>query len=321
MAIDWSILQQFVAEPQRFIISTHMRPDGDALGSALGLAYGLQQLGKQAQVVIPSPLPPRYVGVMPEGDVLLYDPAQENALGLVHAIIIVDTGTWNQLGRFGEWMKRQQVPKLVIDHHRTQDDLQGARLVDIEAEACGRLIHQAVLALGVNVTPRIASVLFMALATDSGWFHHRNVTAATFALASELTAAGAETTTLYQKLYDNNSLARQKLMGHVLLNLDISHGGDVCHASITLEDYLKTGAVPLDSEDMVNLTLSVRGVDTGLLFLEQPAGGTKVSFRSRGRLDCSKLAEHFGGGGHRAAAGAIVRKPLTEVRAEVLQEV
>ncbi len=321
MSIDWSILKQFVAEPQRFVISTHMRPDGDALGSALGLAYTLRQLGKESLVVSPSPLPPRYVNVVSSTDVIVYDPANEAAIGAVNAIVIVDTGTWNQLGKFGEWMKRQSVPKLVIDHHRTQDDLQGPRLVDIEAEACGRLIHEAAMALGVNITPAIASVLFMALATDTGWFHHRNVSAATFALAAKLTEEGAETTTLYQKLYDSNSLARQKLMGHVLLNLDIAHGGDVCHASITLEDYLKTGAVPLDSEDMVNLTLTVSGVDVGLLFLEQPTGGTKVSFRSRGKLDCSKIAEHFGGGGHSAAAGAIIRKPLVEVRTTVLQEV
>jgi len=321
MSIDWSVLKQFVAEPQRFIISTHMRPDGDALGSALGLAYTLRQLGKESLVVSPSPLPPRYVNVVSSTDVIVYDPANEAAIGAVNAIVIVDTGTWNQLGKFGEWMKRQSVPKLVIDHHRTQDDLQGPRLVDIEAEACGRLIHEAAMALGVHITPAIASVLFMALATDTGWFHHRNVSAATFALAAKLTEEGAETTTLYQKLYDSNSLARQKLMGHVLLNLDIAHGGDVCHASITLEDYLKTGAVPLDSEDMVNLTLTVSGVDVGLLFLEQPTGGTKVSFRSRGKLDCSKIAEHFGGGGHSAAAGAIIRKPLVEVRTTVLQEV
>jgi bifunctional oligoribonuclease and PAP phosphatase NrnA len=321
MPIDWSILKQFIAGPQRFIISTHMRPDGDALGSALGLAYTLRQLGKEAMVVIPSPLPPRYVDIVPPVDILVYDPANEASIGTVSAIIIVDTGTWNQLGKFGEWMKKQAVPKLVIDHHRTQDDLQGPRLVNIDAEACGRLIHEAAVALGATVTPAIANMLFMALATDTGWFHHRNVTAETFALAAQLAVAGADSTALYQKLYDCNTLARQKLMGHVLLNLEMAHSGLVCHASITLQDYLKTGAIPLDSEDMVNLTLTVAGVDVGLLFLEQPAGGTKVSFRSRGKLDCSKLAEHFGGGGHSAASGAIVKKPIEVVRSEVLHEV
>lgn len=321
MPIDWSVLVQFITTPQRFIISTHMRPDGDALGSALALAYALRQKGKEALVVIPSVLPPRYNELVPAGDVIVYDAKQEAAIGQTDAIVIVDTGTWNQLGKFGDWMKRQDVPKLVIDHHRTQDDLKATQLVNSDAEACGRLIYEATQALGATCTKEMATFLFMALSMDTGWFHHRNVSAETFTLAATLTAAGAETTKLYQLLFDNNSLARQKLMGHVLLNMDIAHGGDVCHASITLQDYLKTGAVPLDSEDMVNLTLTVTGVDVGLLFLEQPVGGTKVSFRSRGKLDCSKLAELYGGGGHSAAAGAIVKKPLIEVRTEVLQEV
>lgn len=321
MPLDWNILRQFVKTPQRFVISTHMRPDGDALGSALGLSEALKQLGKQTQVVIPSPLPPRYYSLINRSEVLEYDTQQEAAIGTVDAVIIVDTGTWNQLGKFGDWMRRQNVPKLVIDHHRTQDDLHAERMVDIEAEACGRLIYQAAQALGVGCNKAMASHLFMALSTDTGWFHHRNVTAETFTLSAELIRAGAEPTLLYQQLYDCNTLGRQKLMGHVLQTLDIAHGGDVCHASVTLADYLRVGAVPLDSEDLVNMTLTVSGVDVGLLFLEQPVGGTKVSFRSRGKLDCSKLAEHYGGGGHSAAAGAIVKKPIQEVRADVLQEV
>ncbi|MBL8822143.1 MAG: bifunctional oligoribonuclease/PAP phosphatase NrnA [Planctomycetia bacterium] len=321
MPLDWTPFIDFVRAPQRFVISTHMRPDGDALGSALGLAHALRHLGKQAQVVIPSPLPPRYVNIIAEGDVVMYDPAQEALLAGTEAIIIVDTGTWNQLGKFGDWMRRQNVPKFVIDHHRTQDDLNATRLVDISAEACGRLIYDAARALNVPLNKDIASYLFMAVATDTGWFHHRNVLAETFSLAAVLTQAGAEPTQLYQLLYDTNSLARQKLSGHVLHSLDISHGGDVCYASITLADYLRTGAVPLDSEDLVNLTLTVSGVDVGILFLEQPVGGTKVSLRSRGKLDCSKLAEKLGGGGHSAAAGAIVQKPLPEVRTLVLDEV
>ena len=168
MSIDWNVLKEFIKTPQRFVISTHMRPDGDALGSALGLAYALRLKGKQSQVVIASPLPPRYLEMVPKTDVLEYNSQNETAIGPVDAIIIVDTGTWNQLGKFGDWMRRQSVPKLVIDHHRTQDDLNGSRLVDIEAEACGRLIHQAVQALEVPCTKEIASNLFLALSTDTG---------------------------------------------------------------------------------------------------------------------------------------------------------
>jgi bifunctional oligoribonuclease and PAP phosphatase NrnA len=321
MPIDWSQLSRFVQQPERFVITTHMRPDGDAIGSALGLALALRQLGKTARVVLPSSMPPRYVTLDPLREMLEYEPDHDAMIGQVDAIIVVDTGTWNQLGKFGDWIRKQKVPKLVIDHHRTQDDLGATQLVDITAEACGRLIYEGVLALNVTLTPEIASLLFVALCMDTGWFHHRNVSAATFTLAAELTAAGADPTSLYQELYDNNTLARQKLTGHTLQNLELIHGGQVCHASVTLQDYERLGAKPLDSEDLVNLTLTVVGVQVGLLFLEQPAGGTKISFRSRGSLDCSKLAEGFGGGGHAAAAGAIVKMPLPDAREKVIQAV
>lgn len=321
MAIDWTVLKSFVNSAQRFAITTHMRPDGDALGSALAMQAGLKHLGKTATVLLPSSLPPRYFSLDPKRSILEYEPSVAIQIGPVEAILVVDTGTWNQLDKVGEWMRGQNVPKLVIDHHQTQDDLGGHRLVDASAEACGRLAYQALGSLGIPITAEIATYLFVALSMDTGWFHHRNVNADSFLLAAELTKAGAIPDRLYQELFDDNSLARQKLSGHVLQSLELTENGKVCHASVTLADYQRLGAVPADSEDLVNFTLSVTGVEVGLLFLEQPAGGTKISFRTRGALDCSKLAESFGGGGHSAAAGAIVLAPLPDVRAQVLEAV
>jgi phosphoesterase RecJ-like protein len=321
MAIDWAVLKSFVNSGQHFVITTHMRPDGDALGSALAMRDGLQHLGKTAAVVLPSSLPPRYFCLDPKRSVVEFEPASASRIGPVDAILIVDTGTWNQLGKVGEWMRQQTARKLVIDHHLTQDDLGGERMVDASAEACGRLVYDGLRALGVPLCAEIATYIFVALAMDTGWFHHRNVNAVTFTLAAELTKAGARPEQVYQELFDANSLARQKLSGHVLQSLELTENGKVCHASVTLDDYKRLGATPADSEDLVNFTLSVTGVEAGLLFMEQPAGGTKISFRSRGGLDCSKLAESFGGGGHSAAAGAIVSAPLPDVRAKVLEAV
>jgi phosphoesterase RecJ-like protein len=285
------------------------------------LAAGLRALGKEVRVIIPSSLPPRYASLDPDRQVMEFQPHLAANVGQVDAIIVVDTGTWNQLGKVGEWMKTQNVPKLVIDHHRTQDDLGAVRLVDISAEACGRLIHEALIASGVMISPEIARLLFVAVSMDTGWFHHSNVSAATFVLAAELTRVGAEPDRLYQELYDSNTLARQRLSGHVLQSLELLRAGTVCHAAVTLADYARLGARPTDTEDLVNLTLTVQGVEVGLLFLEQPVGGTKVSLRSRGEFDCSKLAERFGGGGHAAAAGVIVKDPLPSVRENLLHAV
>jgi phosphoesterase RecJ-like protein len=217
----------------------------------------------------------------------------------------------------------RQLPaeKVVIDHHVTQDDLGATRFVDVTAEAVGRLVHQAIHALGVPVRPAAASALFTALAMDTGWFRHSNTTAATMALAGELIQLGARPQLLHELLYERNTLPRLKLTGVALERLHVEHGGQIGWSEIRRDDYAATEAVPQDTEDLVNYTLSVTGVKVGLLFMEQPRGGVKVSFRSRSHVDVARLAERYRGGGHRAAAGAIVEKPLEAVRAEVLQAV
>src|SRR5438105_1480057 len=138
------------------------------------------------------------------------------------AVLILDTGTWNQLGDFASVLRQLDVPKAVIDHHETQDDLGAWRFVDTTAEATGRLIYEAIRALDCPVTANIARNLFVALAMDTGWFRHANTTPATFALASQLTQAGVQPELLYDELFERNSLPRLKLMGVVLDRLQVA---------------------------------------------------------------------------------------------------
>jgi phosphoesterase RecJ-like protein len=155
---------------------------------------------------------------------------------------------------------------------------------------------------------------------DTGWFRHNNTTPATFTLAADLVRAGARATEAYECLFEQNTLGRLKLMGLVLSRLQVTHGGRVAHTEIRREDYAATGATPQDSEDLINYTRSLIGVEVGLLFMEQPRGGVKISFRSR-RVDVARLAELFGGGGHRLASGTILETSLDEARRRVLTAV
>ena len=318
MPINWAPFVEFVRRHQRFLLTTHVRPDGDGLGSMLALTEALEALGKQVRMLIASTYPPRYAFLDPGQRVRYFQPPGEEYRD-ADAAVVLDTGTWNQLGTFGQYLKGLSVEKVVIDHHLTQDDLGALRLVDATAEATGRLAHQAAAALGVRLTPKMASNLFVAVAMDTGWFRHSNASPATFALASELVAAGARPELLYDELFERNSLARLRLTGLVLERLTVVPGGRVAYTEIRRGDYEATGATPQDSEDLVNYTRSVQGVEVGLFFMEQPRGGVKVSFRSRGAVDVARLAETFGGGGHRQASGAILpTASLDEARARVL---
>ena len=269
-------------------------------------------------MTVASIYPPRYAFLDPGTRVRFFEgPGDEYRDA--DAVIVIDTGTWNQLGGFGNFLRGLPVEKAVIDHHLTQDDLGALRLVDATAEASGRLARQAVAALGVPLTASMAANLFVAVAMDTGWFRHSNASPATFALASELVAAGARPELLYDELFERNSLARLRLVGLVLERLTVAAGGRVAYTELRRDDYEATGATPQDSEDLVNYTRSVDGVEVGLFFMEQPRGGVKVSFRSRGAVDVARLAETFGGGGHRQAAGAILpAASLDEARARVL---
>jgi phosphoesterase RecJ-like protein len=320
MGCDWRPLVELVFRHRRFLLTTHMRPDGDGLGSMKGLARALRQLGKQVRLVIPSGLSSRYDFLDPEREIRSFVPPGDEFRD-AEVLVILDTGTWNQLGGMADFVRDLPARKVVIDHHVTQDDLGAQPFVDTSAEAVGRLTYELVRALGVTVTPEIAAPLFVALAMDTGWFRHGNVTPETFTLAHALAAAGARPDLLYQQLYDQNTLARMRLTGVMLERLTIVGGGRVAYSTIRRADYEQLGASPLDSEDLVNATLSLAGVVAGVLFLEQPRGGIKVSLRSREGVNIGKVAEQLGGGGHPQAAGAIVPGALDEVQARVLQAV
>jgi phosphoesterase RecJ-like protein len=315
MPIDWSLLVEFLRDHERPLLMTHIRPDADGLGSQLALHDALTALGKKPRVAIASKLLPRYEFLDPKRTTI--EDFRPAVFTDCDCVVVLDTGTWNQLGDFAKWLQASPVPRAVVDHHRTQDDLGGLQLVDISAEATGRLAYEIIRALGAPLSRNAANWLFMAVATDTGWFRHPNATPATFALCGELVALGANPTELYERLYDSATLARFKLTAVALDRLAVRAGGKVAYTEIKLSDYAATGAVPGDTEDLINFPRGVEGVEIALVFIEQVDGGTKVSFRSRA-ADVSKLAERFGGGGHKLASGARVMRPLPEVRDEVL---
>ena len=320
MSIDWSPFVELVRKHQRFLITTHVRPDPDGLGSQLALADALEGMGRQVQMVIASSWPPRYTFLDPERRIQRFTPPGD-AHREVEVIVVLDTGTWNQLGDFGDYMKTSNAKKVVIDHHMSQDELGAIRLLDTTAEATGRLVYEAVQALGQQVSRKAASCMFAAVATDTGWFRHKNTTAATYALAEKLTRAGADPNYLYDEIYEQNTAARINLLGLVLQRMRVIDNGAIAFSEVFKADYAKTGAIPQDTEDAVGYTRSIAGVEVGMIFLEQPAGGVKVSFRSRGKVDVAKVAEGFGGGGHKLASGATLHTSIEEAQKRVLDAV
>jgi phosphoesterase RecJ-like protein len=211
--------------------------------------------------------------------------------------------------------------KIIIDHHMSQDDLGAIVFKDTNSESTGRLILQAIDALDVKLTSAMAIPLFAAIGTDTGWFRFQSVGEATFQAAGRLVAAGAKPHEVFGKLYEQNTLARILLQGHILSNVKSHVGGRLLTTAITQADLAKVGAEATDTEDVINRLLGVAGTEVALLFLELGPDETKVSLRSRTGVDVNAIAGEFGGGGHKAAAGVRYRGPLSEAEPAVIAAV
>ena len=320
--INWPRFVEIVCSHQRFLLICHVRPDCDALGSELALAGILEARGKDVLLVNDFAVPPTLIFLDPRRKVKqLGKDITPQQLADREVIIVLDTSAWIQLGKMANVIRGSKALKIVLDHHVSGDDLGAEFFKNTEAEATGRLVVEAADALGVPLTAEIATAAFAALATDTGWFRFASTSADTFRLAGRLAEAGVRPDLLYKQLYECDSLGRLRLIGRTLARARTDLGGRLIYTWIERPDFEAAGALPSDTEDIINMTLTVGGTEMAVIFVEQSSGQFKVSFRSRSDVDCSKLAEQFRGGGHKRAAGATVDGPLEAAQNRVLEAV
>jgi bifunctional oligoribonuclease and PAP phosphatase NrnA len=320
--IDWSRFVEIVRSHQRFVLTTHIRPDGDAFGSELAMAAVLESLGKDVLLCNDFAVPPslRFLDVGQKHRRLAADISVEQ-LADREVLIVLDTSAWAQLGAMAEVIKTTKALKVVVDHHLSGDDLGAELFKETDAEATGRLVIDAADQLGVPLRREIAEPAFVALTTDTGWFRFSSTTASTLRLAARMVEAGVRPDRIYKELYENDSYGRLRLIGCALFHAQTELDGRLIHTRLTRADFETCGAIPSDSEDIINETLAVAGTQAAVILVEQPKGGFKISLRSRCELDCSKVAEQFGGGGHKNAAGALLNMPLEVAQKTILDAV
>ncbi len=318
MSLNWDLLTQRIHSHQRFILTSHIRPDCDALGSELGMAGILRQLGKEVRIINGHPTPPSLSFLDPSQTIEVIGETVSRDEISGDCIIVLDTSAWAQLGPMGEVLRGFPATKLCIDHHVGEDELGTEFFKDTSAEATGHLVTVLAEKLNVKITKPMATALYAAIATDTGWFRFGSTTSATYRVAAKLLDFGAVPSEVYADLYERDTLGRIRLRGRILARTEPELEGRLVHTYVVKEDFTETGAIPSDTEDAINLTLAISGTKFAVIFVEQLKGGFKISFRSRCGVDCNQVAREFGGGGHRAAAGAFVEGPLKEVQQRVL---
>ena len=322
MSVNWPEFKNIIEAHQKILLTSHIRPDCDALGSELGMAGVLDALGKEVCIVNGQRTPPNLAFIDPEQRIkTIHEDISPEDLNDIELLVILDTSAWAQLGPMGDVVRKTSAKKIVFDHHVSEDDLGAEPFKNTSAEATGRLVVEAAKCLDVALTPEIATSLYAAVATDTGWFRFNSTSSTTMRVGAELIEAGAVPASIYANLYEQDTLGRVKLRGRIQERFTTELDGRLAHTFVRAADFDATGSLPTDTEDVINIGLSVLGTEVAVILVEQATGGFKVSFRSRSEVDCSQLAERFGGGGHKAAAGAFVSEPFEQAQSLVLDAV
>jgi phosphoesterase RecJ-like protein len=300
-----------IEEGRRFLVASHESPDGDALSSTLALTHALRALGKEV-VAYNSDNVPAYLDFLPGAETVV------NTIGAEKFDVgfILDAG---ELRRAGSHLRHVCKTLVNIDHHPHSENFGEIYWVDENASATGALVYRLLKAAGISISTEIAVCIYTAILSDTGSFRYSNADPEAFQIASEMVGLGVVPWDVATGLYENQEEARLRLLARVLSTLTVSPCGRLASVSSTLEMMHETGTGPEHTDGFVNYPRSIRGVEVALYFRQVgDAGGYKVGFRSKGRVDVGALARELGGGGHHNAAGAFVSGDLEEVRSSVL---
>jgi phosphoesterase RecJ-like protein len=300
---------------QRFAILSHVRPDGDALGSQLALALSLQQLGKEVRVWNEDGMLEKY-SFVPHADLLTTPPAAPEDVDVAFAL---DTAIQNRLGTAFNSVRSAKI-WINIDHHPSNPGYGDLVHIDPTSPATGQIIFELLKDQKLPLTPAIAENLYVAISTDTGSFQYPNTTARTYEIAAELVRADVDVGRVNRLLYENYPRRRIELLRELLRTMHFVGDGRVASFSLSLKTAHELGVLPEDNEGLIDHIRAIRGVIVAVFFEELDDGKVRVSMRSKSdAADVCAICQQFGGGGHTLAAGARVRGTLAEVESKVLE--
>jgi len=295
---------------QRFLLTSHARPDGDSIGSQLAMAYALEALDKQVRIVNADPAPDHY-HEFPGLDRIEIGP---HSTAEADALIVMECSDLSRTGVAG--LENHFI--INIDHHAGNRMYGALNWFDESAAACGEMVFDLIRALDVPLSLEIATHIYLAILTDTGSFHHSNITPRTFDICRRTAEAGVNPAAMARRVFDSNSFGKLKLIGALLDAMELTDNGRL--AVLYMDDAMLTacGCTHNDTEGVINLPLTAREIQAVVFFKATSAGEVRVSMRSKYDVDVRVVASSYGGGGHKNAAGFTVRGRLDDVRPEII---
>ena len=290
---------------RRFVITSHVRPDGDAIGSQLAMAYALRHLGKEVRVVNRDSAPPPLRTFPGVGDIEIAEHVDDPG----DCVIVMESGDLARTGVAG--LDRGFI--INIDHHVGNTMFGAVNWFDVSAAACGEMVFDLVRELGVPLTHDIAVHIYVAILTDTGSFHYSNITPRTFEISRLCVEAGVDPPAVARSVFDSNSLGRLKLFGAVLSRMQLDASGRLAIVSVDQQLATASGGTYEDTEGLINLPLTVKEIQAVVFFKQLEPHNWRVNMRSKGNVDINAVAKMFGGGGHKNASGCSASGNLEEL--------
>jgi phosphoesterase RecJ-like protein len=322
-ATVWQHIIPPIEQNSTFILTSHLNPDCDALGSELALAEHLRALGKQVTILNSDPVPGPYRFLDPHHYLKKFTASRHTALiRQAQVIIVLDaSGGWKRMGRVGDFLAPAQAVKICIDHHPDPTDFVDIAAVDTDAAATGELILELVMAMNGMLTQSMAEALYAAIMTDTGSFRFPKTSPRTHRITAQLLAAGAQPLEIFRQIYQQYPLGRVRLKGYLINSIQTTADGQIAYYGLHLDTLKAYGVDTSELDGFASLGQDIGGVRVVVFCLQNSRSKVKISLRSDGSIAINDLAAEYGGGGHPSAAGATVTGQMDEVLSDVVEKV
>lgn len=316
--LEFTQLIEEIQQSNRILITTHERPDGDALGSLIGMWIWLEQKGKQVIPLISAPVPKMY-NFLPRSSQIRHLEEEKLPRWEYDTVVIVDVASLSRIGDVDDYVK--PIHKvIVIDHHDTLEANGLMGYVNSSYSACGEIIAEIYLKTETPFDKESATALYVAIATDTGGFRFSNTTSLTHSITSTLLNTGIDIEEINTKIFESFTKEQFELLKRILNRTEFIAGGKISYSCLFLKDFQETGATLEDCHNLTNFLRDIENVIVGVLFVELEEDKTKVSLRSRKVFHSGEFLAHFGGGGHRCAGGGTLKMPIHNAKEKILAE-
>ncbi len=310
----------FIESNSKFILTAHETPDGDAIGSEIAASHALRSLGKQTIIFNADPMGEKYRFLDTDDEVQLLN----NEAVLPEDIkdwvlIILDTNDINNIGAVKDCILTKVKDFFIFDHHEGGDAVLSANHIENEASSTCEMLFELFEAMNLKLTLAMAQALYLGIVYDTGSFIYPKTTAKTFSIAERCVSLGVNPNFIYSKLYESNSISSLMLQSRVLSTLEFFYDHNVAIQTMLKDDIIKSGAMYEEADSLINLPLKSEAIKVSIFFKENLEGILRCSLRSKGNIDVAFIAQVFGGGGHKTAAGFKSKFPLEEIRKKVLE--